>query len=274
MNFNIGNMCINIKPSFFAVLMIAIVSGLSGQFFVLAACTTLHEAAHILTGRLFGLKCSGVFVSPLGEMAVLEDPESISPIKRLTVALSGITVNILLAVFIPVTFVRGINIALAAINLFPAYPLDGGRAVFYLLSDKVGTLNAHRITKTVSKITAYGLVVLGFVQMVLYTFNISIFCIGVYILKYNKKSLHTDSLFIYRLLYRPLPDVAKINVLYACENTPVKKLLYRLDRYNYTLVYTGTRVVTREQIVNYIRNNGMNGSVKDIFASKNSLFGK
>jgi stage IV sporulation protein FB len=148
-------------------------------FFV---CILLHEFGHITMARRFGVRTPDVILLPIGGVARLERiPEE--PRQELLIALAGpaVTVGIILVLFlaalaagyalvlrdpfVPETpvVVRLLisNIVVLVFNLFPAFPLDGGRVLRALLARRLGLVRATRIAGTVGQIFAVGLGILG-----------------------------------------------------------------------------------------------------------------
>src|ERR1051325_11574162 len=122
----------------------------SGLVFMvlLFACVLAHEFGHIFTARHFGVPTPDVTLLPIGGVARLERiPEK--PIEELLIALAGPAVNVVIALLL-VTFagaslhgqdlaavesarismvdrLAAVNLFLAAFNMIPAFPMDGGR---------------------------------------------------------------------------------------------------------------------------------------------------
>ncbi len=136
-----------------------------------------HELAHSLVARSNGVPIRGITLFLFGGVAEM-DAEPPSPRSELLMAAAGPLASILIAgVFfalhrriVPVTApaaVRGvlgylwtINLALAAFNLVPAFPLDGGRIFRSLLWRWKGSLvRATRIASFVGG--AFGIVLVG-----------------------------------------------------------------------------------------------------------------
>jgi Zn-dependent protease/CBS domain-containing protein len=114
----------------------------------------LHELTHALVAHRFGVRTRDILLLPIGGIASLERiPER--PGQELAIALAGPAFNLVVAAVLGLglaiagsdlslaTASRGeafalqlawINVALAAFNLLPAFPLDGGRALRALLA--------------------------------------------------------------------------------------------------------------------------------------------
>ena len=143
--------------AFYYVQSQNVVAALSGMGLILGVfvCVVLHELGHALTARRFGVGTRSITLYPIGGLARLERIPS-EPMKEFWIAVGGPAVNIAIAlvlggllVAVGGTFDPGvlqtpgqhvltsllwINIALAAFNLLPAFPMDGGRVLRALLA--------------------------------------------------------------------------------------------------------------------------------------------
>ena len=116
----------------------------------------LHETGHLLTARGLGYRVRSLELWPFG--AALSVDLSTGSRGALPVALAGplcsmaaAAMSLLLLRLLPQT--EGVmepffcmNLSLAAVNLLPAEPLDGGRALASLLSRPLGVRRARRLT--------------------------------------------------------------------------------------------------------------------------------
>jgi Zn-dependent protease/predicted transcriptional regulator len=139
-----------------------------GVVLVLAifAIIVVHELAHALVARHYGVATRDIMLLPVGGIASLERmPER--PVQELAVALSGPMVNLALAaVLLPF---RGafideliyINVGLALFNLLPAFPMDGGRALRALLAMNMPAERATDIAANLGRALAVLLAVIG-----------------------------------------------------------------------------------------------------------------
>ena len=157
---------------------------LEGIAFVLAlfTCVVLHEFGHALTAARFGIRTRDITLLPIGGVARLERmPEE--PLQELWVALAGPAVNVAIAAAIFVALqifgaeigpverlsVTGgsiferlmfVNMGLAAFNLLPAFPMDGGRVLRAALATRLDYTRATQIAASAGQAMAllFGLV--------------------------------------------------------------------------------------------------------------------
>jgi Zn-dependent protease len=119
----------------------------------LFASVVIHELAHALTARRFGVQTSSIALFLFGGVATLED-EPPSPLTDALVALAGpaMSATIALAAYaamhavdwvVPLryadaaatilAYITIANAVLAGFNLIPAFPMDGGRVLRAIL---------------------------------------------------------------------------------------------------------------------------------------------
>ena len=138
-----------------AVLLLVVTEGPERAGLGLLALL-LHETGHLLTARGLGYRVRSLELWPFG--AALSMDLSTGSRGALPVALVGplcsmaaAAMSLLLLRLLPRT--EGVmepffcmNLSLAAVNLLPAEPLDGGRALASLLSRPLGVRRARRLT--------------------------------------------------------------------------------------------------------------------------------
>lgn len=145
-----------------AFAMVILISAVFG-------CVLLHEFGHVLAARHFGIATRDVTLLPIGGLARLERMPR-NPRQELWISLAGPAVNAALAGLFSIgsmTFggwftgrLVAINVALALFNLLPAFPMDGGRVLRAVLSERMGNLAATEIAANVGRAMAvvFGLV--------------------------------------------------------------------------------------------------------------------
>ena len=156
----------------------------SGTAFMvlLFACVLAHEFGHIFTARAFGVATPDVTLLPIGGVARLERiPEN--PREEFLIAIAGPLVNVaiafglvalaganldarhLAAVESPQTSMVDklavVNLFLAAFNMIPAFPMDGGRVLRALLAIRLDFARATEVAATIGQWVAFGLGFLG-----------------------------------------------------------------------------------------------------------------
>jgi Zn-dependent protease len=152
-------------------ILMGIVTG--AVFFV---CLTVHELAHAVTARRFGIRVRGITLFLFGGVAEIEG-EVPTPSREFAVALVGPAVSLALGgafalvtlwtAYLPV--LEGIagtlalvNLGVAVFNLVPGLPLDGGRLLRAGLWRLTGSYAvATKIASAGGILVAIGLVALG-----------------------------------------------------------------------------------------------------------------
>jgi len=154
----------------------------AGMALAIFACIALHELGHSLVARLYGIPVTDITLTPIGGVAILRDRPK-TPTQELLIALAGPAVNVVLAaLFAGVglllegpggleaagrTLMReapqaehiwvllvSANVMLAAFNMLPALPMDGGRVLRATLSYVFEPERATRIAAVVARVVA------------------------------------------------------------------------------------------------------------------------
>ena len=128
----------SVHPLFFLVGILSAFTG--GLFHFLSACFAAieHECAHAFAARRYGFRLDRIVLMPYGAV-ISGDVTGLTPKEEFFVAAAGPLVNALTALafaalwwFFPDTYhfteaAANVSFSLFLVNLFPAYPLDGGR---------------------------------------------------------------------------------------------------------------------------------------------------
>jgi len=172
-----------------------------GVLFVILVfvCVVIHELSHSLVAIRFGHRVRSIILLPIGGMAQMdeipEDPKQeilISLAGPLaSIVISGILLVVLLVMDIPITFwsedslfegnmalnLFWINLILAAFNIIPAFPMDGGRVLRGILGMFMEHMKATRIAVFVGQ----ALAVVLFFTGILYNWWLALIAVFIYL---------------------------------------------------------------------------------------------
>jgi stage IV sporulation protein FB len=198
---------VSIHPTLVIALAAAICFGFAKEFLMYFFAVTLHELAHVITGHICGAKLKKIELTPIGESAALYMPDSMERWTPLVYA-SGPLFNILLGWCLrdAAPAFALINTALGAFNLLPAFPLDGARLWHILLRRYMDEPKVNKLMCRITEAIASLLLALGILQLILFPFNISLFCVGVFI----KMNLLNEKV---RLNYEYVRRSGKLNAI-------------------------------------------------------------
>lgn len=166
-----------------------VMMGLTGALFILAIflCVVLHEFGHALTAKRFGVVTRDITLYPIGGISSFESSPKL-PAHELLISLAGPMVNVVIAsllwIYLGISgqlpdasklesaksifelpFAYGLfaaNLMLAAFNLIPAFPMDGGRVLRAILSFITDRARATAIAASIGQLLAIAFVFLGF----------------------------------------------------------------------------------------------------------------
>lgn len=153
----------------YVLLAVAAMLGLFGSLI-------LHELAHSLVARRYGLGIGGITLFLFGGVAELVD-EPKSAVSEFWIAIAGPVMSFVLAALFGLAamatgaegivgtilaYLASINLVLAVFNLLPAFPLDGGRVLRAWLWHRSGDmLGATGKASGAGTVLALGLMALG-----------------------------------------------------------------------------------------------------------------
>lgn len=186
-----GKLRIKIHPLFIIFGIYFAFTGKVFSFLTYTLCACVHELGHSLAAEKFGYRLKNVTLMPYGAL-VSGDMAGMSEGEECFVVIAGPLTNFVVGAFIlalwwvfPETYpytqlAAEANFALAAVNLLPAFPLDGGRLLVCVLSKKFGRVAAVKAAKILSFVFSGALAVL-FVYSCFKGVNFSILFFGAFI---------------------------------------------------------------------------------------------
>lgn len=178
---SIMGIVIKVNPFFLLLLPVASVYGQLIPTLVVFAVVLWHEAVHVLTALYYGMRVVEIEILPFGGVARMDDLMQFEPhIEAAVAAVGPISNLVLLGIFClwhnyyPIDpdwmdFIARANISMAALNLLPALPLDGGRILRSRLISSMGIRRATEIAALIGQLFAVGFILIGLAGIFFYT---------------------------------------------------------------------------------------------------------
>lgn len=161
----------------------------------LFASVTLHELSHSIVAMRLGLKVRDIVLLPIGGVSEIEGMDATPQIES-RVAIAGPLASVVIggvllliglgtgATMWPPTLTSGswlvnigwLNLLLAAFNMLPALPMDGGRVFRSTLARFGNGLRATRIASGMAAVIGVGMIVVGL------QYNVFLVLIGGFVL--------------------------------------------------------------------------------------------
>ena len=150
-------------------LVVGLISAFTGDLMLFLAATVaavLHECAHAFAARRYGFVLDRIVLMPYGAV-IAGDIGGIGRRQELAVLAAGPLANACTALafaalwwLFPETYAftdtaAYVSLSLFLVNLLPAYPLDGGRMLFLLLS-RYGERRARIVCRVLTCLIAAG----------------------------------------------------------------------------------------------------------------------
>lgn len=141
----------------------------------------LHELSHYFVAKKLFYRCTEIRLSVFGAV-LYGDFENVTPSARAKIAIAGPACNVVACLtcfalwwVFPAAYVFtedffSANATMAAINLLPCYPLDGGRLLTAALESKVDAKRCIPITKRITVILSLAVFAFFVVAWLLGTF--------------------------------------------------------------------------------------------------------
>ena len=186
-----GKLKLTIHPLFFVFGLYFAFLGKVFSFLTFTITAIIHELGHAYTSARLGYSLNRIVLMPYGAL-ISGDIENVSYKDELLVAISGPLINGVIGVFFvalwwffPETYPYTDTavfacFSLAVINLFPAYPLDGGRTLLATLSLIMDRKTALKITKLIGVLIS--LLLFGlFIYSIFTSVNVTILFFAMFI---------------------------------------------------------------------------------------------
>ena len=200
MTFQLGKISFELSFPLVALMTAVIIFDTSMSVIICFADLIAHEAGHLLALRHFGSYTQKIKLT-LFDIAIIDRKKStLSDKAEIIITLAGVTVNFILAgisyFFTPNPYIEiffNTNLTLGLFNSLPIDSLDGGQALFILLSRKFSPFTSMKILDIISFIIHIPVAVMVFLVLLQSKYNFTLLLTALYliaiILIKNKKSL-------------------------------------------------------------------------------------
>lgn len=185
------NWNISFHPLFIMLCCVLTYYGYVGLLCSYLLCLMIHEIAHSLAAARLGYKLNHIKVMPHG-ISIGGNNVFFSYKDEIIIAISGPLSNFVLLILIlsmwwlwPITYVYTLdffaaNVVIGVVNLLPVYPLDGGRVLLALLSQRISRMNAVKVLRIIGLIIS-SLIIMSFVITTFFVPNFTLLFFGVFL---------------------------------------------------------------------------------------------
>lgn len=234
-------MKITVHPLFLAFGLFYAATGRIFEFAVCTVTAVIHETGHSVVAANLGYKLDKMVLMPFGAV-VKGNIDGLKVRDEIKIALAGPAVNVAVGLLFTAAWwvfpecyaftdtAAFANYSMAAINLIPAYPLDGGRVLSAALALKTGKEKAYKICRLSGVVLSVALIA-AFVVTLFHRANYSVLFFAAFAL-FGTLSREKDNVYVKigaglteTKLMRGMPVLRQA----VSANVTVKKLISVID---------------------------------------------
>lgn len=231
-----GNLYVSLWT--FVLVLFAALCGALRWLLLSYAVLGIHELAHYFTAKRLKITCRGLWVQPFGITIRLCDNLITEPSCEILLCAAGPAVNLCIAAGMyfacdlqnaDAQYFFISNLSIAAINLLPILPLDGGRILKAYLTARLGLVRAIQISEIVTWFFVLGVGLCSILALWTMRFNVSLMILVAFLLfnmsteKNNNRYLVMRQLAAYKQKLSK-QKVVRVRNLAAQTDTPARQV--------------------------------------------------
>lgn len=243
----VGGIHIRIHLLFWAVIGLSLATGYFIETITLFGIVIIHEIGHIAVAKELGWQVTEVQLLPFGGVATVEENGMAEPLDEIVVALAGPFMNVVMLFASLVFWWLGFwtvewtqffmksNMLIAAFNLLPIWPLDGGRIVQAVLSYGLPYRSAVVISLGLSCFLASIMIGLGVFHL-----NVNLLAVALYLLFISAQALFRFPYTFIRFLMKKwlhCTELTEIRPVRVPPHMTLMEAALRLKKGQYHLFY-------------------------------------
>ncbi len=234
-----------LHPLFFLVGLVFIILGQALAFLIYFLVVALHEFAHGFVAQKLGYGLNKIYLLPFGAMLDINQ-NFITREDEIKVALAGPICNFVL-VFIclgiwwifPETYAYTnffvfCNIITGLVNLLPCYPMDGGRIMVAVLSEKFNREKSLKISYIFNYIFSFIFIVLFFINL-RFEVNISYALMAIFIFFGTINNKFSGNYSMIKL--EKNKNIYEVKSFLVKGDTPLYKILKHFNSKKFNIIY-------------------------------------
>lgn len=268
----------------FPIIFASVSGGYSHLFFAAYLSAALHELAHIVCAHFLKIGIDRINIYPFGISARLKSTYIQSAEKEFLVAISGPFCSLILfwlfsSIYVLqkqslLLYLADTNLALCIINLIPSLPLDGGRMLKALLTQRFGIIRSYNFMLKLSRIVILVLIISAII-LVTITYNFSLILISAFLLQNLVWEQQSVSLIALKEILSSkdkikLKNILPTKVICVSEGKPASNILKFLSYDHFYIVNVIdenckiTNILTEAEILTALTKNGIRTRFGDI----------
>ncbi len=267
-----------LHPMFILLGIFFICLGLLKIFLIYILVVIIHELAHAKVAQVLGYKLNKIYLLPFGAMLDINQ-KFFSPKDEIMVAIAGPVINFIIVILclglwwifpetycFTQTFVF-CNIITGLINLLPCYPLDGGRILVAILSEKIKRKKALCFSYVFNYIFSILFLILFFINLK-NEINISYALMAIFIFfgTINNKYSGNYSIFTFS---NKTNNIYEVKQLMVNGNVQLYKIFKFFNAKKFNIVYVKMKngqikMITENSIEKYLEYYPANIKIEEI----------